>query len=148
MSLPYSHLSLTSILARFQSLVQLVITCGNDIVHELRTLLASILFLLHLNVHSTSKTRFNVFLSSIHFDAWSQNQCTGVRLDTIRDARATAVAASRRRIETVNLLGCGSGSLSVSPKFTIREPDHSSFTEIGLIVGDLFGDSVALTQST
>jgi len=52
---------LTSILAGFQSLVQLVITCGNDIVHELQTSLASILFLLHLNVHSTSKTRFNVF---------------------------------------------------------------------------------------
>jgi hypothetical protein len=75
-SLPYSHLSLTSILAGFQSLVQLVITCGNDIVHELQTLLASILFLLHFNVHSTSKTRFNVFLSYIHFRAWSQNQCT------------------------------------------------------------------------
>jgi hypothetical protein len=99
-SLPYRHLSLSSILARFQSLVQLVITCGNDIVHELQTLLASILFLLQLNVHSTSKTRFNFRLSSIHFRAWSQNQCTGVRLDTIGDARATAVAAGRRRIET------------------------------------------------
>ena len=74
----------------------------------------------------------------------------GVRLDTIRntDARATTVTAGCRRIETVNLLGCGSGSLSVSPKVTEPESDHSSFSEIVLIVGDVFGDSLALTLST